>query len=309
MFLLARDGLAARRFLRMGDRLAFTHGVLALSTVAALLFVIFRGNTESLIPLYAVGVFLAFTLSQAGMVVHWWRRRGPGWRRSIVFNALGCLCSAVVFLVAGITKFAAGAWVGLVIVVGFTAVGLRVRRHFVEVSDALAGPERTEAPSGISNLGIIPVARLNQASARALAYAASMSQPVLALHISPTTEEADRFRKYWDAWGNHVPLTIVQSPYRAVVAPLITYIEDIHAQRPDLTITVIVPELVVRHWWQRSLHEATAARLRKALLPLPNIVVTSVPFTVGCAQPRNRVALRERPNNSLEDKDGHHGRR
>jgi hypothetical protein len=225
-------------------------------------------------------VFLAFTLSQAGMVVHWWRLRGPGWQRSIALNALGCLCSAVVFLVAGITKFAAGAWMGLVIIVGFTAVGLRVRRHFDEVSDALAGTERTETPTGNSNLGIVPVARLNQASARALGYAVSLSQPVLAVHISPTDAEAERFRKYWDAGGNHVPLTIVQSPYRAVIPPLITYIEDIHAQRPDLTITVIVPELVMRHWWQRSLHEATAVRLRKALLPLPNIVVTSVPFNI-----------------------------
>jgi amino acid transporter len=286
MFLLARDRLAPVRYLKMGDRLAFNNGIIVLSVAAALVFVVFGGNTSSLIPLYAVGVFLAFTLSQAGMVVHWWRLRGAGWRTSIWFNGVGCVLSAIVFLIAGITKFTAGAWVALSIVVGFTAGALLIRRHYQAVSRAVAPPgtpstgdgEREETPEQVAHLAIVPVAALNLASMRALAYAASLDQPVLALHISPTENEARHFRDYWAAWGDHLPLEVVRSPYRAVVAPTIAYIESLHAARPDLTLTVIVPELVVRHWWQRSLHEHTARRLRRALEPLPGIVVTSVPF-------------------------------
>jgi amino acid transporter len=287
LFLLARDRFVSSRYLRMGDRLAFNHGIIVLSLLAAVVFVAFGGNTASLIPLFAVGVFLAFTLSQAGMVVHWWRLRGPGWRTSISFNAVGCISSAIVFLVAAITKFTAGAWLACVIVVGFTVVGLLIRRHFDQVGHAVAltpgAPQDGEAedtPSEISNLAIVPVSTLNRATVRALAYAVSLRMPVLALHVTPTEEEGERFRQYWRAWGEHVPLEVIESPYRAVVAPTIAYIESLHAQRPELTLTVIVPELALRHWWQRRLHDDDASRLRRALEPLSKIVVTTVPLHV-----------------------------
>jgi amino acid transporter len=154
MFLLARDRFAPRPFLKMGDRLAFNNGILALSIVAGLVFFAFNGNTSSLIPLYAVGVFLAFTLSQAGMVVHWWRLRSGGWRRSILFNGIGCVLTAIVFVIAAVTKFTAGAWVSLLIVVVFTAVALLTRRHFDRVAaatglspEASASEENEETPS------------------------------------------------------------------------------------------------------------------------------------------------------------------
>ncbi len=287
MFLLARDGFAPRPFLKMGDRLAFNNGIVALSVVATLVFVAFGGNTGSLIPLYAVGVFLAFTLSQAGMVVHWWRLRGARWRTSIVLGAVGCAMSAIVFLIAAITKFTAGAWVSLLIVVACTTVALLTRRHFDRVDDttalnASATPygESEETPSQVSNLVIVPVPHIDRVSVRALAYAVSLRQPVLALHVSPTEEESKRFREYWDAWGNHVPLELVQSPYRAVIPPVVAYIESLHEQQPELTLTVIVPDLAVRHWWQRPLHDDDAARLRLALAPLSKVVVTSVPFHI-----------------------------
>ena len=287
MFLLARDRFAPRPFLKMGDRLAFNNGIAFLSIVATLVFVAFSGNTSSLIPLYAVGVFLAFTLSQAGMVVHWWRLRAARWRTSIAINAVGCAMSAIVFLIAAVTKFTAGAWVSLLIVVAFTAVALLTRRHFDRVAGAIAlsvsGPrdgESEETPAEISNLAIVPVAHLDRVTVRALAYAASLGQPVLALHVSPTKEESERFCQYWAAWGNHVPLELIQSPYRAVIPPTVAYIESLRAQRPDLTLTVIVPDLALRHRWQRLLHEDTAVRLRHALTPLSKVVVTSVPFHV-----------------------------
>ena len=287
MFLLARDRFAPRPFLKMGDRLAFNNGIVFLSIGAALVFIAFSGNTSSLIPLYAVGVFLAFTLSQAGMVVHWWRQRGARWRTSIAINAMGCAMSAIVFLIAAVTKFTAGAWVSLLIVITFTGVALLTRRQFDRVAGAIAlsvsGPrdgESEETPTEISNLTIVPMAHLDRVSVRALAYAVSLGQPVIALHVSPTTEESERFCQYWTAWGNHVPLELIQSPYRAVIPPTVAYVESLHAQRPDLTLTVVVPDLALHHRWQRLLHEDTAVRLRHALAPLSKVVVTSVPFHV-----------------------------
>ncbi|MFF2060399.1 APC family permease [Streptomyces sp. NPDC058200] len=324
LFLLARDGHAPRIFLRLGDRLAFSNGIIVLSVAAALIYVVFGGRTATLIPLYAVGVFLAFTLSQSGMVVHWWRKRDRHWRKSLCFNATGALLSAVVFITAGITKFTEGAWLAILAVAVFLLVTTRIRRYYDKVSLALRlHPEAIEIPgrktpprpdtrspapplappapappsSGVSSgtpsdaetedtpeeirhLSVVPIDVLHQASMRALAYAASLQQPVLVVHVSPSEEDAERFREAWLLWGNHLPLRIVISPYRAIVAPLISYIESLHHQRPDLTITVILPEIVVRHWWHRVLHSYLAGRLRRALRHLPKIVVTSVPFHV-----------------------------
>ncbi|MGV9993527.1 APC family permease [Streptomyces sp. NPDC003374] len=317
LFLLARSGHAPRLFLRVGDRLAFSNGILALALAAIAIFVGFAGNTQSLIPLYAVGVFLAFTLSQAGMVVHWLRHRDQAhWRKSLVFNAIGGLLSAIVFVTAGITKFTEGAWVAVLVIGLLVLLALRIRRHYDLCAQALAlrphvielprqsapasGPrvrptamppraadpeteeleevESEEGPEEVSHLIIVPVARLDLAGMRALAYAASLGQPLLALHLSPTETEAERFRGYWATWGDHLPLEVVVSPHRAIVAPLVHYIETLHHQRPDLTLTVILPEIVVRHWWQRVLHNRTAPRLRRALRPLPKIVITTIPF-------------------------------
>jgi hypothetical protein len=152
----------------------------------------------------------------------------------------------------------------------------------VAVAPPTGGPETEteENPQQVHHLMIVPVASLDLASMRALAYAASLQQPVLALHISPSQEERERFVEYWHEWGDHLPLEIVVSPYRALIAPMIDYIESLHAQRADLTLTVLLPEIVVRHFWHRALHNQTARRLRRALQPLPKIVVTSIPFHV-----------------------------
>jgi hypothetical protein len=318
LFLLARDFQAPRLFLRMGDRLAFSNGIIALSLLATIIYVSFGGRTAPLIPLYAVGVFLAFTLSQGGMVVHWWRLRDPHWRRSMAFNATGGVLSAIVFITAGITKFTSGAWVSLLAVGLVILLANRIRRHYQLVADAIAlhphaieVPKRPIAPSAgagalpaepaakdlsvaqqarrqqeeseetpqeIHHLILVLVASLDLSSMRALAYAASLQQPVLVLHVSPTEEEAQRFGDYWRTWGDHLPLEVVVSPYRAIVAPTVNYLESLHRMRPELTLSVILPEIVVRRWWQRILHNRMAPRLRRALRPLPKIVVTTVPF-------------------------------
>ncbi|MEV0494052.1 APC family permease [Streptomyces atratus] len=311
--LLARDDYAPRTFMRLGDRLAYSNGIILLSVTAALVFVAFNGRTASLIPLYAVGVFLAFTLSQTGMVVHWWRRRSRHWRKSLLFNAMGALLSAVVFMTAGISKFTSGAWVAIVAVGLFLLVTTRIRRHYeaarvalqlhphaIELpAHAIAGPvtpsqspvqhehgvrgaemnrESEELPEEVRHLCIVAIATLDLASMRTLAYAASLQQPVLALHISVAEDEAQRFRDYWSLWGDHLPLEVIVSPYRAVVAPLVRYLEALHRQHPELTLTVIVPEIITSRRRHQLLHSRTAIRLRRALRPLPKIVITSVPF-------------------------------
>ncbi|MFD3520102.1 APC family permease [Streptomyces sp. NPDC058653] len=337
--LLARDDHAPRLFARMGDRLAFSNGIILLSVAAGLVYVAFGGRTASLIPLYAVGVFLAFTLSQAGMVVHWWRLRDRDWRKSLVFNAVGCLLSAVVLVTAGITKFTEGAWVALVAVALFLFVTTRIRGHYDRVAAALrlqrhaielprrtiaprvpapaegvegspdlpdlSGPARSpdgqdgrevrdpqafrepgeteeteEVPEEIRHLSLVPIETLDRAGMRALAYAASLEQPVLVVHVSTGVREAETFRDHWRLWGDHLPLQELVSPYRAVIAPLVNYIEALHHERPDLTLTVILPEVVMRRRRYSALHGRTAPRLRRALRPLRKIVITSVPFHV-----------------------------
>jgi hypothetical protein len=223
------------------------------------------------------------------MVVHWRRQRGPHWRKSMAFNATGAGLSAVVFVIAGVTKFAAGAWVSILVVVFIVIGGSCIRRHYASVQRALAllppalprpmrESETEESPEAIHHLALVPVRTIDLASMRALAYAGSLGRPVVAVHISPTGEEAERFLEYWRAWGDHVALEVVLSPYRALVAPLVHYIEALRRRRTDLTLTVILPEVVVRHRWQRPLHGRTAARLRRALRPLHEVVVTTVPI-------------------------------
>lgn len=292
LFFMARDGHTPRRFLHMGDRLAFSNGLIALSVTAAVVFVAFGGHTERLIPLYAVGVFLAFTLSQAGMVVHWRRHRGPGWHRRLALNAVGATLSALVLVTAAVAKFSEGAWVVVVAVPLLVLLFRRIHRHYATLHRALAlhppapsGPtasaEREELPQEVRHLVVVPVARLNRASLRALAYAASLGQPTLAVHIAPEEVEADRFREQWQAWGDHLRLETIVSPYRAVIGPLAHYLEALHTTRPELTLTVIVPEVVLRRRWHRPLHSGVEQRLRTALRALPGVVVTTVPVHVA----------------------------
>ncbi len=305
---MARNGHAPRACLRLGDRLAFSNGTLALALAAGALLVVFGGRTSALIPLYAVGVFVAFTLSQAGMVVHWWRQREQHWRKSMLINAVGAALSAIVFVIAAVTKFSQGAWVAIALIGLLVLLAWRIRRHYDSVRDALslypldrstppdpsllAPPransgehsgtlrlaEEDESPDQLRHLVVVPIVRLDLCGLRALAYAASLGQPVLAVHISPGNDEAARFKRYWVAWGDHLPLEIVESPYRALVAPLACYIDALRTQQSWLTLTVVLPELIVKHRWHQPLHNGTARRLRRALRRRPGVVITTIPL-------------------------------
>ncbi len=304
LYFMARDGYVPRLFLRMGDRLAFSNGILVLAAPAAVIYAAFGGQTAPLIPLFAIGVFLAFTLAQGGMVAHWWRHRERGWRAALATNLLGAVLSAAVVLIAALTKLTEGAWVVVVLVPLIVLACGRVHAHYVSAREALTPrPEvggnkqttrvapprlRSEAsarlaeaqddPSEVHSFAVVPVAVLDLAALHALAYAVSLAQPVLALHVSPTDEEAERFHRTWQAWGDHLPLEVVVSPYRATVAPLANYIAALHRQRPDVTLTLVVPEIVVAKPWQRILHNRIATRLRASLIAYEGIVITTVPF-------------------------------
>jgi amino acid transporter len=304
LYFMARDSYVPRTFLSMGDRLAFTAGIVVLAVPAAILFAAFNGQTEPLIPLFAVGVFVAFTLAQSGMVAHWWNHREAGWRRALAINLVGAVLSGAVAIIAAATKFIAGAWIVVVLIPLIVLACRRIHGAYQSAreslipdpSQALVVPtatlappppkaaattptgERQDAPTEVSHFMVVPIATLDLAALRALAYAASLSVPLLALHVSPSEAEAERFHGYWQAWGDHLPLEVVVSPYRATLAPLANYIEALHRQRPDLTLTVVLPELIPARRWQRLLHNRIAQRLRRMLIQYQGIVVTSVPF-------------------------------
>jgi MFS family permease len=304
LYFMARDSYVPRTFLRLGDRLAFTAGIVVLAVPAAIIFAAFNGQTAPLIPLFAVGVFVAFTLAQSGMVAHWWNYREAGWRRALAINLVGAVLSGAVAIIAAATKFIAGAWIVVILIPLIVLACRRIHGAYQRAreslipdpSEALVVPtaihappppkaaattpmaERQDTPTEVSHLVVVPIAALDLAALRALAYAASLSVPLLALHVSPSDEEAERFRGYWKAWGDHLPLEVVVSPYRATLAPLANYIEALHRQRPDLTLTVIVPELIPARRWERLLHNRIAQRLRKMLIQDQGIIVTSVPF-------------------------------
>ena len=304
LYFVARDGFAPRVFLRLGDRLAFSTGILVLAVPAAVIYAVFDGQTDPLIPLFAIGVFLAFTLAQSGMVAYWLRHRERGWRAALAINLLGAVLSGIVVLIAAVTKFTQGAWIIVLLVPLIVLGSRRVHAHYESAREALtprpdsAGPapritiapprlapaasqrlaEAQDEPDEIQSFAVVPVAALDLSALHALAYAVTLGQPVLAVHVSPTDDEAKRFRQAWDTWGDHLPLEVVVSPYRATVAPLANYIEALHVQRPDVTLTLVVAELVVARRWQRILHNRIASRLRAALIAYDGIVITTVPF-------------------------------
>jgi amino acid transporter len=281
---LARDHFLPHGFAFRGDRLAFSRGIIMLAILASLLLIVFKGDTENLISLYAVGVFLSFTLSQSGMILHWWRLRSEqqGWRRSLLINSVGAVTTFVVVLVVAATKFLDGAWIVVVLIPLLVLLFLGTARHYRWVER-----ERTSHipihPEHIRHRLIVPVAVLDQATIRSLAYARSISPHVTAVHVAMDTEDVAALREAWEHWQKQLPeeeeihLVIIESPYRSLFGPLLAYIDTIHELYPEDTLTVILPEYVVSHWWEHLLHNQTALRLKAALFFRPGIVVTNIP--------------------------------
>jgi amino acid transporter len=282
--LLARDRFLPTQFSFKGDRLGFSVGIIVLATLASLLIIGFQGSTNRLINLFAVGVFVSFTLSQAGMVVHWWRlrREKKGWQRSILINGLGALTTCLVAFIIAFAKFLEGAWIVILLIPLLVLLFLSIRRHYQRVER-----ERTAHlpihPADIHHRIIVPIAGLDRASVQSLAYARSLSSHVTAVHVAIDEQEAEASRAAWEEWQEQVPeeedihLLVIESPYRSFVRPLLAYIDTLHERHPDETLTVILPEFVVAHWWEYLLHNQTAFRLKAALLFRPGIVVVNIP--------------------------------
>jgi len=282
--LLARDRFLPSQFAFKGDRLAFTVGIVVLAILASLLLIVFRGSTDALINLFAVGVFMSFTLSQSGMVVHWWRlrREDKTWLRSLIINGTGASATLVVAIVISTTKFLEGAWVVVLLIPLLVLLFLGISKHYEHVAR-----ERTSDipinPSDIHHRIVVPIDRLDRACKQSLAYARSISPHVTAVHVSTGEGDAQGVQKEWETWQKHFSdqeetrLLTIESPYRALVRPLLAYLDIVHQRHPDDTLTVILPEFVVLHWWEYFLHNQTAFRLKAALLFRPGIIVVSVP--------------------------------
>ena len=282
--LLAQDRFLPTQFAFRGDRLAFSVGIIVLAVLASLLVVGFGGDTNALINLFAVGVFIAFTLSQAGMVVHWWRLRGQqrGWRRSMLINGTGACTTAIVTLVVASAKFLEGAWIVVLLVPVLVLLFLGIRRHYLRFERECIF-DLPVHPQDIHHRLIIPIDKLNRAAVQSLAYARSISPHVTAVHVVLDVDKADTLRQDWQQWQQQLGeeeethLLIIDSPYRSLVRPLLAYIDTIHERHPQDTLSVVLPEFVVAHWWQHFLHNQTALRLKAALLFRPGIVVINLP--------------------------------
>lgn len=296
--LLAADGFLPRPLTYRGSRLVYSRGIVALALIASLLIVMFQASVTALIPLYAIGVFLSFTLSQSGMAHRWWKvgrlrpgqevsergstlRYEPRWGLKMAINGFGALCTAVVMLVFAVTKFQDGAWIVIILIPILVAIFTAIHRHYRDLAAHLS-LEQYGGPPRISRQRVIlAVSGVHRGTLAALRYARTISDDITAVHICIDPGEAERLNQKWGSWGDGVRLVVLDSPYRLLLEPLLGYIEEIAAQRqPNEIITIIVPQFVPRHWWHNLLHTQTAMLLRVMLLFKPGIVITDVPYQV-----------------------------
>ena len=283
--ILARDRFVPHYFQFRGDRLAFTTGIVVLAALSAVLVAAFGGSVTNLIPLYTIGVFVAFTLSQAGMVRRWWKLRATerGWRWRAALNALGAVATAIVAVVVGVAKFTLGAWMVLVLIPILIGLMWAIHHHYRAVEDALTiDRPNTPLPRRAAPRVLVLLARLDRASLEALAYARSIASVVTAVHVTDDPPEGDRIRQRWKLLNvdADTELVILESPYRALIPPLVAYIDALQAQDPERPITVVLSEFVPRRPWEYLLHNQAALRLKLRLFFRPNTVVIDVPYHV-----------------------------
>ncbi len=275
--LLARDRYAPRQFRTLGDRLVFSNGILILAGLAALLIVIFRGETHALIPLYAVGVFISFTLSQAGMVRHWITDGGAGWRWRLAINGGGALVTGAVTVVIAVTKFTHGAWI-VVLLIPLLVLAFRgVHRHYEMVAAELSLEHLVDEPPP-TNTVLVLVGDLHMGVVKALRYAQSLSANPKAVYVELDPSATTRLEERWVKGGCGVPLVVLASPYRSMLRPLLDYIARIRERDEHSVVTIVIPEFMPRRWWQHLLHNQTALLVKGALLFRRGVVVVDVPF-------------------------------
>ena len=283
--ILARDGYMPRYLGFRGDRLSFSNGIILLSLGAGLLIYLYDGNTGHLISLYAIGVFMSFTIAQVGMVVHWKKVKGAYWQLRASINALGALATGIVVLIIGISKFFYGAWVVLVFIPIMIFIFKKIKGHYNDMAEQLHLPEEAfnpvyaaELPS-MGNIVIVPISSPTSVVVHTLKYAKSISSEVIAVHIATDEEASNRIREKWNCWNPGVKLVTVYSPYRLVTQPLIDFIDAVaREQGKDHYVTVLIPEFETKKLWHRLLHDQTGLILRQRLILSENVIVSTIPY-------------------------------
>lgn len=274
--LIARDGYLPRPLARQGDRLVFHNGILVLAVAAGFLIWKFKGELDTLLPLYAVGVFTAFTLSQAGMVVHWFHDQKPGWRTSAIINGIGACLSGAVFIVILATKFMEGAWIVALLIPLIYAGFKGIKKRYDSITRQLTIDKAPPVPSGHMRLLLVP--RVHKGILAALQYAKLDDVDCQAVHIVINEKRLPEVQHLWDQYGDGVPLVVLRSPYRSLLQPLLDYVDGIREENPGVVITVIVPEAVSTRWWHKLLQENVASQIKSALGRRKNVVVTNVRY-------------------------------
>jgi hypothetical protein len=297
--LAAGDGFLPRQLTFRGSRLVYSNGIITLSIIACILIVIFKASVTALIPLYAIGVFLSFTLSQTGMAKRW-RKIGqlkegeevveagstlkyePGWKYKMLINGFGAVCTAIVMIVFAVTKFREGAWVVLILIPALVTLFFTIHYHYKDLASHLTLDKFSGLPARQTRHRVIlPVSSIHQGALEALRYAKLLSDDVTAVHVSIDPAETEKVQKKWKIWGEGTRLIILDSPFRLLIEPLLEYIEEIIENRqPNETITIVVPQFLPSKRWHQALHMRTANVLRQELLSKHGVVVTDVPYRV-----------------------------
>ena len=275
---LARDGFIPRQFANRGDRLAYSNGILILTALSIGLLFAFHGDTHALIPLYAVGVFLSFTLKQSSMVRYWLRRRGPGWPSGVMVQAVGATVTGLVMVVIAATKFNQGAWIVVVLIPTLVVAFTVVRRHYDQVARQLSVEGAEPEPPLTAHTVLVLVGDVHRGVLRALRYARALSPDARGVYVEITAEQTRRVEERWSRFADGMPLVVLRSPYRSVAGPLLEYLDHLQQQSADHLVTIILPEFIPARWWQHLLHNQTALLIKGALLFRRGVIVTNVPY-------------------------------
>jgi amino acid transporter len=295
--IIAEDGYLPRQLSFRGSRLVFSRGIITLTAIASFLIIIFNASVTALIPLWAVGVFLSFTLSQAGMARHWWYNRrpvdkqvtekeklhpyDPGWRWKLAINGLGSITTAIVTLIFAITKFRDGAWIIVLLLPMIVFSFYIIHRHYASLAQELSLEHYGQPPPSRRHRVIMPVSAVHQGTLEALDYALSLSDDVTAVHISIDAEETEKLRHKWSWWGKSARLVVIESPYRTFLEPFLEYVNELLlVLQPNERLTIVVPQFIPKHRWHNLLHTQTAFWLRFMLLSKRGVVITEIPYQV-----------------------------
>jgi amino acid transporter len=283
--LIAKDGYAPRQFTKRGNRLSFSNGIVLLSIAACFLVWQFNGETHLLLPLYAVGVFISFTLSQSGMLTRWVKLKTKGWKYKAFINGMGTVVTFLTVIIIGVTKFMQGAWMVLVLIPLFVILMLKIRRHYAGVAKQLK-LDVSEKPKEI-NLSeqkkyvIVPIDTLNKSFLKALNYARTISDNIIVFHVSVDDEATEKLMEKWEDYNVGIPLVVKKSPYRSLIHPLVKFIEsEEYAAGHNDTVTVVIPQFVIAKWWGNILHNQTSLFIKTSLIKRRNIAIVTIPYLI-----------------------------